>query len=415
MRHLQVTLCCLVIFLTNGCKEEDEPAIQPTTLLTVFVDNDFSFTDGWIVFHDNAGNLLEYQQFEPGTEFSVSTNKKVKGNSFSVTIFKYILAGGGSKQFTLTSYTDIEPGKKLFLRSVNNNPPFNFLSAGEVNVSIPNTPVFPHSSILVPPTDGYACTSTYSSLDKILHITSRPVDQSKVDFLVQIVDDSGNPLYKIINDVTDAGGDFVFDYDDFSNFDQVIEFVFPPSSQYDLEVSGMKVDDPGHWGPFITNHHLGGDSHTSWKAGYLNNFSNHRTNLKINYSGYYLTYSHVGSIPTGEVAWPNVSDFAVENSVLKTFSAKSSSAMTYRASSWFYNLPEEKTRVNWNVYSQHSSQKFNKLPDEILGAFPGLKIDKFQYKNTSFFTGPRSYENFLNVAFGIEEEGMSIETGITLE
>ena len=418
MRHISGTLYLIVLCFFIGCKD-NEPEIQKE-LLTVVVDSGYKSTSWWIMLHDDSGQLLEYQKLIPGEQSIISTNKKTEGNIFSATVLKYEINAAGSKFFTLTSYTDLSPGHTIFLKLAPSNP-LRFVDNAKVNVVVNKvpSPLLYFSPVLSSPLGGLTSSSNNDDANKQLYIESKAINAS-ADFLFMTPDPvnlAGNSKYKIINNVTSAGGSYTFDYNELSDFDRYVNFTFPASSSFVLDVTGRKIGAPDNWSFFFMHREIAFNRYTRtfWKPGYLNGFTDYITRLQIDYSGYSFLYTQRGSIPDGNVAWPKVADFGVGNKTLATFSSLAHPSLKYRLSRWSYDWVEEKTSTFWTVFSPSTNHQFNDFPTELLDLFPSLKLNKLEYSHTSFYLGPKTYDNFLDAAFGVKEESIFSEVGISLK
>lgn len=404
----------ILIILFNGCNKNDETEelLPPSTeLLKVHVTRDYETTRSWIVVHDSNGDLLEYKELIAGNEFLLNTNKVVEGNYIDVTILEHNINNTGLKLFELKSYTNVELGQTIYINS--ETVPAITGVGDRLKLNVVNVPNF-HEFQLSPYSGGSATQGVFKSNEKLLEI-STTVNDLEQGFFFYVKDEDENLKYKIVDGTGIVGGEYTLDFNQLSSFDQIVEFKFPTSSSYSLSVSGKDSNVPGHFHTVVTGKHLGNHPHSTWKAGYLINFDQYETNLRIDYSGYKLVYLNKGAIPNGNITWPTANNFIINNKEFDKFSSNVPSTMTYRESIWNYYSSVDRFVVNWIVYSQSSTQLAKDFPSEILDLHPLLKGINLEYTQTTFYIGPRTYDNFLRVAFGVEIDDSGIDIGILFD
>lgn len=404
----------MLILLFNGCSknEETEPESQlPTDLINVHVNSDYETTKSWIVVHDNNGDLLEYKELIAGNDFVLKTNKEVKGNHIDITILEHSINNTGLKLFEFKSYVNVELAQTIYITSETDSPS---LSIGDsLKLKVVNTPNY-HEFHLSPYSRSSATRGLFKSNEKLLEITT-VVENLEQGFFFYIKDEDENLKYKIVDGNNVTGGEHTLDFNELDSFDQIVEFNFPTSSSYNFIISGKDLNVPNHFRKVQTGRHLASHPHSTWKAGYLNNFDHYETDLRIDYSGYHFVYLNKGALPDGNVTWPIPTNYTINNTGLNNFSSSVPSSMTYRESIWNYYSSAERFVVNWIVYSPSSTQLAKDFPPEILDLHPLLKGINLEYTQTTFYIGPRTYDNFLKVAFSVEMDDSGIDIGILFD
>jgi len=401
----------ILIALFNGCSTNEETEVElpiSIDLLKVHVNPDYETTRSWIVVHDNNGNLLEYKELIAGNDFVLTTNKGVEGNIIDVTILEHNVNNTGLKLFEFKSYMNVELAQTIHITSKTDTPS---LSVGDsLKLNVVNTPNY-HEFHLSPYSRSSATRGLFKSYEKLLEITT-VVEDLEQGFFFYIKDEDENLKYKIVDGNNVTGGEHTLDFNELDSFDQIVEFNFPTSSSYNFSVSGKDLNLPNHFRKVQTGSHLASHPHSSWKAGYLNNFDQYQTNLRIDYSGFQFIYLNKGTIPDGNITWPTPTNFTISNTGLNNFSSNVASSMTYRESVWDYYSSAERFMVNWIVYSPSATQLAKEIPSEILELYPLLKNINLEYTQSTFYIGPRTYDNFLQVTYGVETNDSGIDIGI---
>jgi hypothetical protein len=233
-------------------------------------------------------------------------------------------------------------------------------------------------------------------------------------YFFQMADASGNSKYKILENV-EPGGTYTANYNELSNFDQTVDITFPQTNNLFFGIGGRESGQSTNEDGFTMNLILPTQEPlTSIKAGYLNGFS-HNTVLYLGYpTGFSYYYTNNGSVPTGDIAWPSKSDFAVNSESLNGFSSTAPSLFKYRQSSWSYGSSTLGTTAGWSVYSSSKGQTISGLPEEILTLYPTLKMEGFEYSSTTFSLGTKSYADIIAEQLGGDNDFSGINLSITL-
>jgi hypothetical protein len=411
MKTLIVIFLLLITLSLTGCADENVPEVITTKLVAVNVLPKYGEDENWIIIHDENGALLEYKKFESDEEFGMETTKPVPGTTVGITILKYKV-DSDNKRFSLLSYLNLETGKSITLKPTvfSNNP--SGAVTGNFSFTVTDYPSLDHH--VLSDKFGTTCGSSVNNLAERKLTVNCETTTNTNKYFFQMADASGNLKYKILENVT-PGGTYSASYADLSNFDQTVDITFPQTNNLFFAITGRESGQSTNESGFTMNFVLPGQQQrTGIKAGYLNGFSP-ATLLFLSYPEFSYYYNNIGSLPSGDITWPSKSDFAVNSESLTAFSSTAPSSFKYRQSNWSYGSSSPGTIANWSVYSSSKGHAISGLPAEILTLYPTLKMDGFQYYNTTFFVGTKSYADMIADQLQGDIDFSGIELNITLK
>jgi hypothetical protein len=203
--------------------------------------------------------------------------------------------------------------------------------------------------------------------------------------------------YKVLDNVM-PDGTYSFSFNEMTPYEQKVTFSFPPSNNVGVFTYGSEPDpilNPNAY--MLTLRYISNTTNTI-EIGYINSLTNYKTELVIFYPGYMYRYLNQGSIPEGNVTWPQKSDFNVVEKSLSNFSATSSKSYVWRNSVWGSHDIASKTFVEWAFAAPSGNQKINEMPAEILNVHPVLSLGNLEYAGTTFYAQSPAYELTINRA-----------------
>jgi hypothetical protein len=192
------------------------------------------------------------------------------------------------------------------------------------------------------------------------------------------------------------GDDVITKFKDMTPFEKQVEFTFPETDRATVITS--QSDAGSISTSYSTNTHWPDGTRTSIKSGYIAALEFPKTFVDLTYSnGYRLSYTNLGSIPTGHVNWPAFTDFKILSESINTYAYTAPEGTQYRDAVWTFT--EGDTFYGWSFYSSKHEHVVPKLPTELLTKYTGIDGSKFQYKDTYFVMEGRSYEDYIKSYF----------------
>jgi hypothetical protein len=373
-----------ILFLLMNCgKEEDTtPEIR---ILTFSAEESFntSSSDDWIIVQDESGETIDFRTFESNDEFIVETNKKIS-DKINVT-FVRVDVNSGKEFITVSTHTGYPIGAEIQFRSFPGiaNPQGINTGTFKVNVSLNhNIDQAFISNKLSQSCNGSGINNQISYECNVKDIAAK--------YLFQASDAAGNLRYKMLDNIKP---DDVYNltFDDLSEFDHVVNFLFPTSSEVFLSITAREPDQSILQNSYVLNFHYQGDSHNQMKAGYINSLSKYITNFqgKTPSADYY--YYNNGTVPSENISWPLPTDFSVSSKLINNFSSNASKPYAYRSSSWYYEDPSVSRRITWTVYSVSPDHTLSAIPSEIVASLPWMKYEGMKYLYTAYFLEASQY------------------------
>lgn len=395
------------LIATIACSSDDNGLPEITSLLSLtvdasYLDEEADESEDWIIVHSEKGSLLAFENFEANQQLEITTKKSVSGK-IMVTHLRYSLVNG-TKWYQAKSYANIEKGKSMVLKGLDQRPE----STGKINVSVNNLNDFEFgllSSRVTTPVD-VSWNSTEVSLQANTY--------TGISKHIATISDGNSIKYKVLNNVQ-PGDSYSFSFNDMDPVDQKITFTFPPSDGVLINLYGSEPDATltpnAYW---IQFQYFYNQNIASVDAGYLNHLTNYKTVLNIYYPDYSYQFTNLGSIPNSQIEWPQKSDFNITKNSFTNFSATSTKAYVWRISGWGYNDVSNKISVNWSISSTSGQQVIKELPSTLINAHPALSPDKLQYGGTTFYIQSPPFESFVSKDFGTASEPAGLQLGINL-
>ncbi|WP_276372716.1 hypothetical protein [Chryseolinea sp. H1M3-3] len=400
-------LAVALLVISFACDDDNDNVIpEKTSLLTLTVDASYldDDSDDWIMVHGEDGALLASESFQPDQQLEIVTDKPVPGK-IMVTHLKYVSSNGGGKWYFANSHSNIDKGKHMVLKGSSPPPALT----GKINVSVSNVNFFDY--FWLTSRVGAVVSGGWSSATDILELQS--YTYTGVSKYIVTVSDGFSLRYRVLDNVH-ADDSYSFSFYDMDRFNQRVDFTFPQSSDVMLRVTGSEPDatlTPNAY-TLMTRYPL--NTQTTIEAGYLNILTNYRTVLNIGYPGYAYEFKNIGSIPDGNIAWPQKSDFNITENSFTNFSATTSKSYVWRLSTWGYSDAPSKTSVTWNVSTSSGHQFIKELPSEITSIHPALSLENMKHSSTTFYTQSPTYESLVNNKFESGPELAGVQLGIKI-
>lgn len=381
MKKYCIAILVLVAFSIFSCHKADE---SPTIFEVEVAANYFtSAEDGWIVFHDTDGKILDSRQVTNGQTCKFTT-VKTQDNKVGVTLIKVT---GSSAE--LESYLSVSTPTKWTLTPAVGEPGWSCGNQrGDLNIRIQDAGLSPnpldisfsdsHTSYQPPynvTVGSYVDLPPYSMLQNC-----------DDDFFLYVYDKNGQPHYKFLEN--ESPGQKTFSLADFNQFDQIVTFNFPQCTMAWLKITGLDNGPTGK--TFMINNILSSESTpiSSLNAGYLDRFKNYKTQFGAGYFIYGLFYTEVGAIPTS-INLPISFKPVILDNGFDTFSYTANEDFIFRNSLYYY-FPSGGTdlALNWRVYASkdNTSKSLSSLPQAFATKYPGFKKEKAFHLSTEFYT-----------------------------
>jgi hypothetical protein len=407
------SLFAVILAITFACDDGNEDSSpKETSLLTLTVDasypvdaafNGADDTDDWIIVHSEDGTLLASENFQNNQELEIKTDKPAEGK-ITITHVRYVALKDGNKSYSVKSYTNIEKGEHMVLKGTSPLPG----KTGKINVSVSN--VFAYQNCLLTSRVGTSSnSSSWNGGTGMLDIQEDTY--SGVTKYIATVSNGNVLKYKVLDNVQ-PNGKYSFSFNDMTSFEQKVTFTFPQSSIINVFVYGGDPDPTLTSNAYLLDRRFISNSSTAIVTNYTNSLTNYKTELLIYYNGYQYTYLNQGSIPDGNVTWPQKSDFNVTEKSFSNFSATTLKSYVWRNSLWNYQDAANKITLFWAVTAPLGNQKINELPAEIINVHPALSLNNLKYYGTIFYTQSPAYELFFDNALQAAPEPTGLRLGI---
>ena len=398
------SLFAVLLTVSLGCDNDDDTPIS-TPLVTISADASFntSDSDDWAVVHDENGVMLDFKSFESDQIMDLSTSQQVSGN-IGVTLIRHFTANDVEYTY-VNSYLNIGKGEIVVLKTDLSFPPG---VSGALTMSISDLTAVDHSTI--GSRLGASGTSRWNNITKTLDL--RTDTFAGITKYIVSLSDGSQLRYKELGNV--PPNEFLgFSISNMLPFDTEVNFTFPSCNNVVLNVSASEPDPSAKPNAYGLVSHSNYDSHThsSMKAGYLNNLTNYKTRLILTYSDFGYEFLDIGSIPNVDIVWPLKSDFTIPETSIQNFRANATTTFLWRASTWSY--VNSGHVVNWNVFGSTNSQVLTELPSEITDQYPELALTNQQHAYTTFYTRS-SYSKYIHSIFAGESDPPGLRLGIKI-
>jgi hypothetical protein len=378
----------MVALLFTSCQNEGSDVVNgpvETKLITIQATSfETSGSDNWVIVHDENGALVAFKNFEDKSVVTVSADHEIVGN-IGITLITFSTLGG----YQLATYFDVEQGKELVLTTEKPASWGSFLGSFFVRVSGVSAP------------DQHALSSAIGKLDNGAGLPGSitfngSIYGTNTKFLVQ-ASDGPSLRYKFLDNVK-PNDVLEISFSDMPEFDNVVEFNFPETTNVTLKVDAFDNDPAlqayGYFG-FCVSNHSKNDVHSKIRAGYLSELTKYETRLTVGYDDYAYQYVNYGSIPDPNITWPVKSNFTIDSKSVDNFSATTTASFVRRFSMW----ATENGKASWTVLSPSNKQNIVELPSELTSMHPELTFDKFVHQYTSFVTKDKSYQENIDMIF----------------
>jgi hypothetical protein len=348
----KILFSSLILVLLTCCTEEADPSKATYFTLEVDLTYDSRDTDDWVLIHNWNGTLLGYSPFEAGEIIAFDTFPDFIDKKISVTLLKVSEDNGANKFFNFETFLLENSKARWYLK---NPPPLNVSPPGPATG---NLIVRVTDPALGSPFDAMISTKHNSFFPEVQGNTfvfpSISLTTNENDVFLSIMDNTGKPRYKFLENVTPGVTDLTLA--DFNTFDKEVEFNFPASTSSAVTVSGYEADDAIADQGYFVNSYLSGifsGNETSTRvAGYLNRFPRYRTGVSAGYPGYSLRFFSVGGVPSSVTLTDAPSTTLVSNN-FKTFGLAGSMEFKRRRSFWYYTglQANRPITIAWQVHA----------------------------------------------------------------
>ena len=400
---------CLLFLI--GCSKEETPTPKPDTkeepkpdpkpdeptepadeIYFSYYDDPNEFigysTDGWIIIHNQDGELLDYKSFQKGDslEFESSAEKLKTTNTLSVTTFNYTLGNSGESYHTILTETEIGKGSIWDwtdeFESTLPKPPIT--NGYSISITVNNVPNTQHYD-LTSQSEGFIVgDSFYREIDTLEIWTTLYQDKT---YLLSIRDGNDDFKYQWV-ELPDPIGDITLEYSDFLEYDHVIEVTLPEYESYVASVNAKNKSE-NYVGGFIISHEGAGRQIRSIaKLGYLDIFDTFLTSFNFHYDEHTrYSFYNVETRPT-KIDVPLDPQFQAEHNNLYNYSFTTDVQFYRHISSWVYEDLNQTNRTRYSLAGKFPGTSIlGELPSEILEKYPNLNLENLKYEETNLYIG----------------------------
>ncbi|SDF23248.1 hypothetical protein SAMN05421636_1244 [Pricia antarctica] len=346
------------------------------------------WNDNWIILHDQGGELLDYRQFAIGDslEFKKSAEMLLNVQTLSVTVLKHRLGEGGGHHHAMDTRTSINKGT-VWGWAVNepkilNPPKTNSAQIGITVNNVPNVHWFELSSQPQGHLEGHPF---YQETD-VLEIGGVRLYKD-ISYLLSLRDGNEEIKYQIL-ELPDPFSNIVLNYDDFLEYDNVLEVELPDYKSYAAYVSARNKSINYSNSFSISRESSGRQPRSVAKLGYINSFDTFHTDLVLHYDDQ-TTYNRykIGVMPTS-INVPEDPQFQAYGNTIYDYSFTTNQDYYRNTSYWTYEDEERDiiTRYSFGGKSDNGVLT-GTLPDQVLENFPYLNLDNLNRELTSLTIG----------------------------
>ena len=388
---MRSTLLLLLILVLFACKNDPDPT--PADIVTYSDVRSFTGNENWIIAWNSKGELLDYKKFAPDEVVTLKSTGDISDNKITIGFLNYSNSDD-YKSHDISIFTDIAPGQTFaFAYPTSNNQ--NIDDTKKFTVNVPSTGIY--RFLQISDASGYSEGGGSGTEDFQLECTIASAGEYNVMYRT---DD--NLRHKILSDVK-AGDVINLTEDDFTPYEHQVTYTYPPG-QVDLIINAYTPDIPITSGGVVLDFYLGGKTSTSITTGYYGNSFNSFTTTfdhSSNSGHTFVQFTKLGSLPT-EMKIPESVSFPVTNKDPFNMAISSPSNALFHEMRWgnqLYQADGIKTSgyVQWTVIGPSDQVKIGALPDEILAAYPLLKIDASHYMHSRVFLGPQTYNEYVSM------------------
>lgn len=404
----------LLIFFVN-CTEDESPLVnsdnkedpQPkedplepeSAVYFTYSSYAVNGTDNWIIIHDTDGNLMDYRKVENGGPIEFMKVTDSIPEKITITQVYYDKDSGDNQSHNLLTFTEIATGS-------NWNTVLQFpqgTNIGKFNVSVENIPGIKGSTLS---TERGALNAGDSNTEgnfsnAKLNLLDIPLYQNE-NYILSIYDNNGGHKYLSIPTPADTSS-FTVDYSELLEYDEYLEVDLPDYDFALLFTYGYNEDNPNFLlaGQAFSNN-LDFSSSGLFRAGYLDNYENYRTDFSITLGDFFYGFST--SERLDEISIPSRPLFTLENSSVYDLKFSTDLLPLTKNTRHRYIFVDEngvQTSTRWVVQSTGSdNHTIGQLPEEIIIEYPNFNLEnlKLEVVNlvTKGFTQEETFKNSIN-------------------
>lgn len=372
-----------------------------------------SESDNWLVIHNQNGQLLDYRAYEKEDVLVFTALDTALITTESLVITTLTVSQNNNSTFhNLESYTDIPVGfnwsfgkqiafeadymanfkeddrKKNITTTVSSR-------TQTFSISVKNIPGIKKYSIY----GGQGVvTGNFNSIntDELLleNIELLP-DQEYIFF----IGDSEEGQKYIFFEPDEGTKQLALDYNDFQNFEVLLETQLPENS-YLFSVSRGFINTGEFQNNFEMVVELDFNSPDISQIGYIPGFDHYTTVFHITLNnGYAYRYYEKSKKPLEQINILEKPDFTVNNGSVHDFSFDTDMSFIRTSSNWKFeeNFSDDSyVYTGWRVNTTNkTANKIGELPEEIVEKYSSLFLDKMVLNSTSLEIRGRNYNNLL--------------------
>jgi len=411
MKFTKSVVLILFAFLTLNCSKTDTPTPEPAgqenptpdpkpeeptepedkVYFSYYSDPNDTYSqwnDNWIVLHDQSGELLDYRQFSIGDslEFKESTETLLRVQEISVTILNHRLGEGGGHHHRIETMAGIDKGT-VWGWALNEPtipiPPLTNNSQLEITVNnLPNVHWFDLSSL---PQNHIAGHQFYQETDVLLIGGVRLYED--VNYILSLRDGNEEIKYQLL-EFPNPFSNIVLDYNNFLEYDQVIEVEIPEHKSYVAQVNAGSKSMNYNNMVAISSESSGGLARSIAKLGYINSFDKFLTNFVLHYDDQ-ITYTRykIGEMPSSFNV-PTDPQFVIDGNTIYDFSFTTNQNYYRNSSYWTFEDEEQDIITRYSISGKtDNGSLIGTLPDQVLENFPELNLENLNREQTLLFIG----------------------------
>jgi hypothetical protein len=391
----------LLVFVV-GCSSNsstnnsDDEEVITTELYFTFKDNsNTSYTDNWIILHNENGELLDYKEYEQYDYLTFETDSHLLTNKILVSLF-YREEFTGNVVNIIATTTDVNKGS-IWDNHGLDIPEYSDTETGNFNLVINNSPYL-IGEILVSNNNlsNVSSSGSGSSIGGVWTYLRPNISlYEENDYFISIRTENFDPKYAFLTDVQD-GDDISLDYEhDFMFFDSYLPVNVPAnSSYYDFGLKAFEEDQEYRvYDGYSVFELFGSDiiNPTTLNVGYTDLFDKYITSFYVAFDDHLeYSYRRLGSKPSSGISIPENHTIDVINSTVENFEFSTNFSFETYSSTWFKKEGSSRNDdllVNrWTITSPYNaSHKAGDFPDELIQLYPDLlNISSLGYSGTSF-------------------------------
>ncbi len=393
----------------HSIPKDDESSVY----FTYYANETTTDSDNWIIIHDQSGNLLDFSSYEQGETliFEQLNSNLEKVVSLNVTKSSHFSSNIDLNNFY--TYVNIQKGAVWNLASTEEsgiNYSFSEVSNPikkpslinektiQNNITVSNIPGIKKYNITSPSTGVISAdfNKNESSTLSLLDITL----ETDITYIIYVGDLQGNQKYLFFGG-EESNPNLEFDYNDFLEFDNLIETNLP-SNSYLFTVSRGYQNATALGRGYEMTVELDFGQPVLSQLGYISGFESYSTNFQITLDDYSYGYLDVGQIPT-QIVIRDRPMFSVTNPSLNEFKFETNQEYKWSESLWEYsNRPENITYsvTRWSILNAKGLYStIGSLPEEIVNKYPSLEIQKLSYNKTVLNITDETYQDFIDRSF----------------